>query len=435
MNYLCAGIKKTSIEMKHTPLFGTLALAFLVLFPWQIFAQSDDNKIKVDFSGFIRVDYYYDSRQSVTSNEGLLFLYPKDVAPDSNGEDLNDVPNAGLYSFNTRPALTVSGLKLLDANVKGFVEADFAGYSGSSTLLRIRLAYMNFDWDKFNLTIGQQWHPFFYNARPSQLAISTGAPYQPFNRSPQIRGEYRLKDLTFSGAAIYQFQYQSHGPDGKSAKYMKQAIIPELALMIDYKKNQFKGGIGIDYLTISPRTQSQVIENQHITNTYKVDESLSSLSYTAYVQYTDRLFSASAKSSLMENPAHLSMLGGYGIKSIGEYGKQEYTPFRYSASWLNLSYGKTYLTNLMLGYMKNLGSKDELVAGSSLYGEGMSVQELYGAAISFSYNIPHFRFGVEYEFTRAKYGDEGTINWSDGLYDASHGVNDHRILGTVSYIF
>lgn len=420
--------------------FGKFSLVLLLLFGSIVsFAQEDKKKLNFEFYGFVRADYYYDSRQSVISNEGLLFLYPKDEKLDVNGEDLNAQANAGLYSFVTRPGVKISGLNVFNADLTGVVEADFAGYSGNGTLLRIRLAYMKFDWQKSSLLLGQGWHPMFTPVKPGQLSISTGAPFQAFNRSPQIRYNYKLSDLTLSGAAVFQYQYLSTGPDGKSSKYFKQALVPELALMADYRYSGFQAGLALSYLKIKPRTEMTLLypgsSNTYIPMPYKINESVSSLSYSAYLSYTDRLFSATIRSSLMENPVHLNMLGGYGIKSVDQYGEREYTPFRHSSTWLNLSYGKKYVPNLFIGYTRNLGSKDELVDNTSMFGEGLSIQELYRVSPSISYNIPHFRLGLEYEFSLAKYGDSGTIDWKDGLYGSTHAVKNHRLMGTVSYIF
>lgn len=404
-------------------------LSFLLIIP--VFAQDNLGKLNFKFSGFVRGDVYFDSRKSITANDNLLFLYPKDEEYDVTGDDLNAQPNSGLYAFNSRPAVEVSGLRVFDADVNAFMEADFAGGSGISAFLRIRQAYLKMNWEKSTLLIGQTWHPFFNTIIPGQISLSTGAPFQPFNRSPQIRYDYKWNGFTFSGVLLSQFQYLSPGPDGKSNNYQKDGLLPELSAMIDYKVGAIQFGVGIDYLTLAPRTRSLVDEK-----TYKVDESISSLSYSAYFKYTEGLFNVGAKTTYGQNMAHLTMLGGYGIKSINpETGEQKYTNFNQSSSWLNLSYGSKYKGNLFLGYTKNLGSDDALVEGSKLYGDGMTVDDLYRVAGTFTYNIPHFTLGLEYEFSLVNYGDEGTYDWSKGKYNDTHNVSNHRVVGTVSYLF
>lgn len=397
-------------------------------------AQNNDNKLKFEFYGFFRGDICYDNRISAAANEGLFFLYPLDINPDANGEDLNAQASLSLYSFNTRPGVNVSGLKIFNADATARVEADFAGFGGqygNSSILRIRLAYMKLQWEKANLLIGQDWHPFFGPVIPGQISLNTGAPFNAFYRSPQIRFNYNFNKLAVSGSVLYQFQMTSQGPAGKSTSYQKNALIPEFAVTADYKTESLIFGAGFDVLTLKPRTQSSW--NGRI---YKVDEILHSLSYTAYIQYNYNLFSASAKTTYGQNRSDLSMLGGYGIKEINsETGEQKYTNFNSSANWLNLSYGKKYKVNFLAGYSKNLGSADALTENSALYGEGMTIDDLTRLAGSFTYNVPHFQLGFEYEFSRVNYGDSRTYDWKKGKYDSTHSVNSSRILAIIAYLF
>lgn len=412
----------------------TLSVFLLIFFTISISAQEATQKLTYKFYGFVRGDYYYDSRQSVASSEGLLFLYPKDKQYDAVGEDLNAVASTGLFAFNTRPGVEVSGLKVFDADVLARAEADFAGFGGSvsnSTVLRIRLAYVKMQWKKAALTLGQDWHPFFGPVIPGQISLSTGAPFQPFNRSPQARLDYKLGKVTLKGAAIYQFQFTSPGPEGKSNSYQRKAIIPELTAMIDYQYKSINAGAGINLLTLKPRTSS-VIDDK----IYKVDENLSSLSYTAYLKYKQDLFSAAIKTTYGQNTVNMTMLGGYGIKSIDQVtGKQKYTNFTHSSSWLNLSYGSKYLGNILLGYTKNLGTKDALVENSTTYGEGLNIKDLYRLSGTFSYNIKHFSVGLEYEFSTANYGDTNSFDWEEGTYSSTHSISNHRIIGVARYDF
>ncbi len=420
--------------------FSFLFLALVL----SLYAQDGSNKLSYKFYGFVRGDFVFDTRQSVAANEGLFFLYPKDESLDANGKDLNEVASSGFYTFNTRAGIDVSGLQVFDANVSLKAEADFAGFSGSyganSTVFRIRQAYIKMDWDKSSLLLGQTWHPMF-QVIPNVISLSTGAPFNPFNRSPQIRFDYKADKLTLTGAAIYQLQYTSSGPEGKTNTYQRNAIIPELYAGVDYKINTFNVGAGIDYLTIKPRTTSSVIysdpSNPNFRETlfYKVDESLSSLSYSAYVKYSKDLFSITAKTIYGQNNSNLCMLGGYGVKQIDtNTGEQEYTNYTHSSTWLNLSYGKKYMGNLFAGYTKNLGTKDALVSMKT-YGEGLDIDNLYRFCGTFSYNVSKFSVGLEYEMTSAAYGNSGTFNENDGRYDKTHSVLNHRLIGVICYNF
>jgi len=409
----------------------TLFTLFLII---PIFAQENSSNLQFKFRGFVRGDFFYDSRQHVASSEGLLFLYPKDREEDALGEDLNALASSGFYYLSTRPAVEVTGLKAFDAAVSAYMEGDFAGFGGaygSSTILRLRLAYMKMDWKKYSLLMGQAWHPFFLTIIPEQLSLSTGAPFQPFARSPQARFDYKMDKFTLSAAGVYQFQFTSNGPNGKSSVYQKNALLPELVAVVDYKNQSITTGLGLNFLTLKPRSQSLIDDK-----IYKVDENFSSLSYMAYLKYTENLFSLGVKTTYGQNNVNMLMLGGYGVKSIDpKNGKQEYTNFNYSTTWANVSYGKKYKANLFAGYSKNLGSEDSLVENSPLYGEGLAVDNLSRIVSTFSYNIPHFSLGAEYEFSKANYGDTGTFNWKKGTYSSTHAVYSHRIVGVIRYLF
>jgi len=77
------------------------AITISLLFALSLMAQEEKTKFSTKFYGFVRGDFAYDTRQSVSANEGLFHLYPKDKAPDANGEDLNKVSNSGFYLFNS----------------------------------------------------------------------------------------------------------------------------------------------------------------------------------------------------------------------------------------------------------------------------------------------------------------------------------------------
>lgn len=147
------------------------------------------------------------------------------------------------------------------------VEADFRGSGTSYSTIRLRHAYLNLDWGRSALLLGQTWHPLFGDVSPQILNLSVGAPFQPFSRAPQIRYRYTHKGFQLTGAAIWQSQYLSQGIVGKSQTYIKNSCVPEFYLGLDYKANGWIAGAGIELLSLKPRTESKV-EDQ----VYKVNE-------------------------------------------------------------------------------------------------------------------------------------------------------------------
>ena len=419
INYVPLHVIYAHIHMKKK-----LLLAICLLVTMNGFAQKKDFKYK--FYGQIRTDLFYNSRANKETVDGLFYMYPLDKLPDADGKDLNATANGSFYVLYTRLGVDVAGPKLGNAKTSAKVEVDFRGSGTTFSTVRVRHAYLNLDWGKSALLMGQTWHPLFGDVSPQILNLSVGAPFQPFSRAPQIRYQYTNKNLQLTGAAIWQSQYLSVGPDNvKSQNYIKNSCIPEIYAGADYKGKNWLVGAGIEMVSLKPRTQS-VIEDK----VYKVDERITSLSYEVHMKYTSPVWYIAAKSILGSNLTQVSMLGGYGIKSIDQRtGEQEYSPNRNSSSWLNIVYGKKWKPAVFFGYMKNLGTSDEV---TKMYGTGTNVDQLISASAELTYNVPHWKIGVEYNFSSAWYG---SLDKSDGTIIDTHSVSNNRLVATVLFMF
>ena len=165
---------------------------------------------------------------------------------------------------------------------------------------------------------------------------------------------------------------------------------------------------------------------------YKVDERITTLSYEAHVKYTNKDWFIGAKSVLGSNLTQASGLGGFGIKSIDERtGEQKYTPIRFSSSWLNVVYGQKWKPGIFVGYAKNLGTSDELES-EQLYGTGTNLAQLVTAGAELTYNVPHWKFGLEYTLSSAWYG---SLNKSNGKIIDTHAVCNNRIVAVAMFMF
>ena len=348
------------------------------------FAQNKDFKFK--FYGQIRTDFYYNSRANEETVDGLFYMYPKDKVRDEDGNDLNSTPNSNFYTLYSRLGVDVAGPKLGTAKTSAKVEIDFRGTGTSYSVIRLRHAYLNLDWGKSALLLGQTWHPLFGNVSPQILNLSVGAPFQPFSRAPQIRYRYTEKNFQLTGAAVWQSQYLSQGPAGKSQEYIKKSCIPEIYIGADYKNGGLLAGVGIEMLSLKPRTEATGENNKK----FQVDERITTLSYEAHVKYTNKDWFVGAKSVLGSNLTQASGLGGFGVKSVNERtGEQKYTPIRFSSSWLNVVYGQKWKPGVFVGYAKNLGTSDELYAPdgkAQLYGTGTNLDQLVTAGAELTYN-------------------------------------------------
>ncbi|MFI3292946.1 MAG: hypothetical protein SNG27_06590 [Rikenellaceae bacterium] len=402
-------------------------LTLLILGALPIMAQEDK---KFNFYGFVRTDFFYDSRSSVASCNELFYLYPLAEELDANGNDLNDKSTMGFFSFVTRLGVDVTGQKIGNALASAKVEVDFGGFSSSYTLLRIRQAYLNLAWQegKHSLLVGQTWHPLFGSVSPTVANLATGSPFQPFSRTPQFRYTYKNGGFNVLFAALSQFQYTSSGVNGSSMEYFANGCVPELYLGVDYTSGGFLVGAGLDLLTISPRTEY----TDDAGDTYKVNEIMSALSGEVHLKYHNKKLNIAAKSLLASALDHTLLLGGYGVSSVSSTGEQEYTPLHHSTTWLNITYGTKWRPSLFVGYTKNLGSSEELISTSKIYGRGVNIDQLLGVNLGVTYILPNFTVGVEYSSTTAWYGD---INLKSGRVEDTQDYTNNRVVGVVTYFF
>jgi hypothetical protein len=408
----------------HRYLAALFAVAALVP------AHAQRSDFKYDFYGFIRGEAYANSRRNTEVVDGLFYLLPNDRLPDAAGNDLNAAPGSSFYSFTSRLGLNLRSPDIGRAHASGKLEADFGGSSGLTFLLRVRQAWVKLDWESgSSVLLGQTWHPFFGEVAPQVLNLSTGAPFQPFNRSPMIRYEYARQGLKLHAAAVYQLMYLSIGPAGKTEDYLKNGVLPELCAGIDCARGGFTAGAGVEWLSLRPRMQAEGGDGK----TYRVNERVTSLSYEAHARYAQGLFFLAAKTMLVSNMNHAALVGGYGVSAIDPAtGEQEYAPFRHSTTWLNVLCGKRWQGGVFAGFTKNLGTDRPLVDAGKVYGLGMDLDCLSSVSAQFSYNLPHWKAGVEYQASTARYG---TLDPSDGRVRQAHGVTNHRLVALFMYYF
>lgn len=384
--------------------------------------------IEVGFSGFVRNDFILDSRKNVCACDHLLEFYPYEPVYDENGEDINAQPNAHFLNTFSRFGTRFTGLEMGNATVSAYVEVDFTGYSATNGL-RLRHAYTSFAWPKTTLLFGRTWHPtFIEKVYPSVLNENTGLPFQVFNRSPQLRLTHRLtENLDFIAGAVYQFNYTNDGPDGKTYKYQRDAVVPNLHAQLQYFNENWVAGAAIDWKSIQPRTSTT-----GTSGTFKTTEKLSTIAALAYLKYTKDKFELKAKSMVGQNVNESLLPGGYAVASVDEStGAETYTPLNHAYSWVNFTYGQTWKVGLFAGHLKNLGTGENLVG--PLYGMATDIDMIYKISPQLIYNYKNFMFGWELSLTTAAYGD---IDYNDkGKVKDAENVTNFRNMVSVAYNF
>ena len=439
--------------------------------------------------GFIRNYFTYDSRECIAGTGDMYFYMPKDEAWNKTTdpalrEDLNDVSSFRFLSLTTRVGLNITDYKWRNTEFGGKIEADF--YAGISATLstgvkqthavtgtaqfRLRQAYVTLGWDslrmndkdfaRVDLTIGQAWHPMAADLC-DVIALNSGAPFGPFNRSPQVRMDARLgKWFTLTAAGLWQMQYNSIGPDGQSAEYMLYAKTPEAYLGLSFHDKGWIVRAGADVLSIRPRHFGEALDanGNTILGTdgkplqITVKDRITTASPFLYVQYKKGDFSIKAKTIFAEAGEHMNMNGGYGVKAINPDGSYAYTPTRTSSSWISLVYGGKVGAQedkhpqklqgiLFAGYVENLGTKDPIIDADGdgkvdlYYPRVKNMNRMWRLTPTLLYTVGKFQLGLEYDITSVNYGD-GKINPANGLSDNGlHWVTNHRVQIMTKYNF
>jgi hypothetical protein len=298
------------------------------------------------------------------------------------------------------------------------------------------------------LKIGQAWHPMAADI-PHIFSLEAGAPFGPFSRTPLVQMDANLgKNWVISAAALWQMQYQSNGPIGGSAAYMKYGMTPEVYAAVAYKTKGFLFRAGADLLSIKPRVLGTVPaatdENPDAVKTVRVSDRKTSLLYYIYTQYTHGKFALKAKSTYGQSGEHLNLMSGYAKVGENEDGSWNYASLNSSSSWLSMSYGKKWQGVLFLGYVKTLGLPEGVSDGPVAKGDvyfctnGFSnINQMYRINPQLIYNIGKMNIGLEYQWTSVQYGeyDGGMLN-ERALADKNlHWVGNHRVNMMIKYNF
>ncbi|OQX77954.1 MAG: hypothetical protein B6D64_07485 [Bacteroidetes bacterium 4484_276] len=389
-------------------------------------------KFGVKFSGFVKTDIFWDSRQTVSVREGHFLLYPKNESLDINGEDINDKSNFNMLSIQTRLRALATGPDVLGAKTSAFVEGAFFGAINSDVnTFRLRHAFVKLAWTKTQLLVGQYWHPMFNTkCYPGTVSFNTGAPFQPFSRNPQIRLTRKMGDFNLALTALSQRDFASFGPGGANSVYLRNTGYPAFNLRFEYNKinkdngTEFLIGISTNYKALTPRLVT--------TENYKTSNTANSASFTGFIKYKNKKITVKANGFYGGDAFNLTMLGGYGVTTLSDTSGilEEYSCVRNASFWTDFhTNGKKWQFGLFAGYSKNLGSDNDIVGTN--YSRGSNIDHLYRISPRVIFNAGKFRIAPEIEYTVAAYGS----TQANGTVEDAKEIGNVRVLLGVYYFF
>lgn len=412
-------------------------LCFLVL-PLLLSAQgSDEGGFAVRFGGFIKNDFFYDTRQVVAAREGHFLLWPARPSYDLEGQDINDVPSLNFLSIQTRLNAAFTAPEVSGIKITGMVEGAFFGHSNADINgFRLRHAFVRLQRNNSDFLFGQFWNPFLFTTSfPDVISFNTGVPFQPFSRNPQIRYTYTPGAFSLVVAALSQRDFANVGPQGGSSVYLRNAALPDLHLQIHYGKSIPKNGISLK--TGAAIAWKKIVPELVTPQGYQTDAAVTGLSFSGYARLNLPSITIKTQYVLGQNTNDMMMIGGYGVSRTIDPAKGlvEYAPIKTRQIWLEAhTNGEVFQSGVFIGMSENLGAVSDLQPGTSITGLGTDIKTLFRVSPRIFYNLGKTRFALEAEYTRSAFGTVNINLNSSGIPLDPEGVANLRVLFAV-YLF
>lgn len=399
--------------------------------------QENENNFGIKFSGFVKNDFFFDSRQTVAAREGHFLLWPSAESNDINGNDLNAKANFNFLAIQSRLSGAITGPDAFGAKTSGVIEGDFFAQANDNiNLFRLRHAFVKLKWTNTEVITGQYWNPLFVTGCfPGTVSFNTGVPFQSFARNPQVRLTHSSGNFKFIAAALSQRDYVSYGMSGASSSYLRNSSIPDLHFQLHYdsktETSSFLVGAGIAIKSLVPRLSSY---NNY--NTYQVDETVSSMTAIAFTKVATSLITLKLQGRYGENNTDLLAISGFAVKDIEDAttGELSYTPLKNITFWGEIhTNGKTAQFGVFAGVLKNQGTKEEMSSiDNAVYGLGTNIESLTRISPRVLFISNKTKIGCELEVTSAAYGSNYNSNY---VPDETTSVTNVRLLLSVIYSF
>ncbi len=402
-----------------------------------------EKEYDISFYGFLRTDYIFDSRKSSSVREDELNLYPLDVVKDSNGKDINAVNQSNFLAITSRLGAKVKGPNVWGAKMSGTLEGDFYGNSESAAsgnsigLFRLRHAYINMDWSKTSVTMGQTWYPTFIpECFPGVANFNTGIMFNPFGWATQVRLKQNLtKEFSVALTAYKEREFATAAgtnatpstTDWSQNSGSINSVVPTFNALFQYKNKTFLVGLGAEYKSLQPLTKS---------NNLATTEKVNSTTVFGFAKYSNDKISVKAYGISGGNLNSLVMLGGFTGTTTAN-GILSFDPIKTTAYWIDIaSNGKSIAPGLFFGFTKNNGASTAATALSNVYMRGISgsrvVDNVMRASARVDFKKNKFRVSPELEYTTATWGD-ADLYGKAGANKTD--VNNVRVMVSCVYTF
>ncbi|MDD2563395.1 MAG: hypothetical protein PHU27_04180 [Salinivirgaceae bacterium] len=422
--------------------FKMLFVGMLCLYLSSLTAQEpvkSEPLFKYDFYGYVAYDAYVDTHESVITRDGQFYLYPKKpVFHSITNENLNENYQFNMLSLQSRAGVKIQGPDAFNAKTSAVIEADFFGTAEAyKHLLRVRHAYMKFSWENTTLLLGQYWHPLFTpECFPLVISFGASTPYNPLNRSPQIRLDHKIfDDFRIVLVAAEHGYHASVGPEFSQ----RNAGIPDLQAQIQFKTGSVLFGLGGGYHQLQPLLGTGETPNREKVNAFNT------------IVFANAKFGSltiKAKSVVGQDLTDMVMIGGFGRiqDDILNDSTYKYAALISYSNWIDMDY-KAFERigfGLFAGMSGNLGALDKMskptnessldVNKRTFFDRNSDIAYMFRISPRVSYTIKNMEFAFEYLHDRAYFANSFDEYHKPKTDDLTTGIN-HRLLFSAKYTF
>lgn len=280
----------------------------------------------------------------------------------------------------------------------GYFESDFFGpNNGLESTFRLRRAFVRLSWDQAELLFGQEWSPLFTLAAfPRTVAITTGAPFQPFARQPQLRATLKGQGVRLIGALAWQRDaFQDISFKGVSGiKQQQWSALPALHAHLQlFNQGGSVLGAGAYVKSLRPVATGDRF----------------------FAWATQGYFTLAGKGATLRGKVtyggdltdHL-MTGGYvyapAANRNGDFYSDAFKPLQLLSAWVDIDGAGQVAPGLFAGYLVNQGALSDLdgpVIEKAV--RGHDIKQLWRVAPRLNLNYGAVRFAFELEVTSAAY--------------------------------
>lgn len=374
-------------------------------------AQEEPKKdFTVKWNGYVKGDYQLDTRRLRDTREGQFYEYPLPEILDGNGNDINKEFSFNSFAIESRLKASFTGPEFLGMQTAGVIEAHFFGHSGADINgLGLRHAFFTLSNDKVEWLFGQYWHPTFVtNVSPGTHAFNAGVPYQPFNRSPQIRFSTK-GNVRFTAALLTERDFTTaSGRTDFGGAGVKFSGVPTLHAQLQFgSDDKFVGGFGATAKTVDFNDRTG-----NIFSDLTEDKNKTSLSFMGYAKAQLGEVTWKIYGQYGGNTTEQLALGGYALDA-----NEDVLDSKVLSAWTEFSgkFDENLGWGLFAGYAQDGGfgnDYDSLITSSS-------VDNSYRISPRIDYTVGKVRFGLELDYTTAQYANIA----SNGDLDTT-GINE-----------